>query len=51
MFISRAGAIRRLTGVQCGKRRGSRWGVCAPVMHRHNNISRKKQAMVKRTAG
>jgi hypothetical protein len=50
MFISRGGAIRGLTGVPCGKRRGPRCGVCAPAMHRHNNISRKKQAMAKRTA-
>ena len=28
MFISRGGAIRGLTGVQCGKRRGPRCGVC-----------------------
>jgi len=50
MLISRGGATRGLTGVQCVKRRGPRYGVCAPVMHRHSNISRKQQAMTKRTA-
>ena len=50
MFISRGGATRGLAGVQYGKRRGPQCGVCVPTMHRHNNISRKKQAMAKLTA-
>jgi hypothetical protein len=32
-----------------GWRAGAGRGVCVPAMQRHNNISRKKQAMAKRT--
>jgi hypothetical protein len=42
MFISLGGETLGLTGVQCGKRRGPQCCVCMPVMHSHNNISRKK---------
>jgi hypothetical protein len=49
MFISRGDAIRGLTGVQCGKRRGPRCGGGAHTPHRAFDAS--SQQYLKEEAG